>query len=447
MLISVLCFLFPMLCTLQAQTVDTSQDAILSGKCGKSPRILISTDIGGTDPYDNQSMLHLLMYSDKFDVEGLVSSPSFGQGSKEEILRMIDVYEKDFPLLRAHCEGLKTPGELREVCKQGRRGLAPLQGYDKPTEGSDWIVRCARRKDSRPLWVLVWGSLEDVAQALHDAPDIASRIRIYYIGGPNKKWGVNSYAYIAKNFPNLWMIENNASYRGLISDTKDDSHYHARYYDDCIKGEGNIGADFINYYKGVVKMGDTPSLLYMMNGDANNPEGESWGGSFEKTSRSSRRIVQLPTVNGTSANGLGKVSTDTVPVYSVVEFCFKGRKQDVPANTPCFTLLIDKQKWDGYYSGKGNYMVRYSPKQKAVLDYEISSTNGIVPSMKGTLVVDNTWPGKACKTDYKLGGNWWTDKADDNLFVGKWQGFATVEKHRQAVLDDWGKRLQWLKSK
>ena len=28
------------------------------------PRILISTDIGGTDPDDNQSMAHFLMYSD-----------------------------------------------------------------------------------------------------------------------------------------------------------------------------------------------------------------------------------------------------------------------------------------------------------------------------------------------------------------------------------------------
>jgi len=36
-------------------------------------RILVSTDIGGTDPDDNQSMTHLLMYSDKFSVEGLES--------------------------------------------------------------------------------------------------------------------------------------------------------------------------------------------------------------------------------------------------------------------------------------------------------------------------------------------------------------------------------------
>ena len=53
------------------------------------PRVLISTDIGGTDPDDNQSMAHLLMYSEMFDLEGLVSSPSFGDGNAREIFRMI----------------------------------------------------------------------------------------------------------------------------------------------------------------------------------------------------------------------------------------------------------------------------------------------------------------------------------------------------------------------
>jgi hypothetical protein len=59
-----------------------------------NPRILISTDIGGTDPDDNQSMAHFLIYSNMFDIEGLVSSPSYGRGSKGEILPMIGLYEK-----------------------------------------------------------------------------------------------------------------------------------------------------------------------------------------------------------------------------------------------------------------------------------------------------------------------------------------------------------------
>src|SRR5689334_15913154 len=132
-----------------SQAIDAQQPVPVK------PRILVSTDIGGTDPDDNQSMAHLLMYSDKFTIEGLVSSPSYGKGSKEEILRMIGLYEKDLPKLQKHQKGLATPDYLRSVIKQGRRGAAPFAGFTTATEGSDWIVKCARKKSAQPLWVLV----------------------------------------------------------------------------------------------------------------------------------------------------------------------------------------------------------------------------------------------------------------------------------------------------
>ena len=65
------------------------------------PRIIVSTDIGGTDPDDNQSMTHFLMYNSQFDIEGIISSASYGPGSKEEILRMIDIYEADYEKLKS----------------------------------------------------------------------------------------------------------------------------------------------------------------------------------------------------------------------------------------------------------------------------------------------------------------------------------------------------------
>src|SRR4028118_222675 len=136
------------------------------------PRILISTDIGGTDPDDNQSMIHFLMYSNMFNTEGLISSPSYGHGSKQNILEMIALYEKDLPQLQKHSEGFPSPEALRALCKQGRHGAAPYTGYTTATEGSDWIVKSARKKSSQPLWGLVWGGLDDLAQALPDAPGI-----------------------------------------------------------------------------------------------------------------------------------------------------------------------------------------------------------------------------------------------------------------------------------
>lgn len=92
------------------------------------PRIIVSTDIGGTDPDDNQSMTHFLMYNSQFDIEGIISSASYGPGSKEEILRMIDIYEADYEKLKKHDKDLLAPQELRKLCKQGRRGLASYKG-------------------------------------------------------------------------------------------------------------------------------------------------------------------------------------------------------------------------------------------------------------------------------------------------------------------------------
>lgn len=45
-------------------------------------------------------MAHFFMYSDLFDTEDIVSSPSYGAGNKEEILRMIGLYEQDLPRLK-----------------------------------------------------------------------------------------------------------------------------------------------------------------------------------------------------------------------------------------------------------------------------------------------------------------------------------------------------------
>ena len=208
------------------------------------PRVLISTDIGGTDPDDNQSLAHLLMYSEMFDLEGLVSSPSFGDGSTSEIFRMIDVYEQDLPKLKKHVKGLMKPKALRKLVKQGRTEELSPCGYGKSTEGSEWIVKQARKNDPRPLYVLVWGCLEDVAQALHDAPDIADKIRVYWIGGPNKKWGVNGYCYIIEHFPNLWMIENNTTYRAFIYDSKNRDKYNKGFFETFIKSSGNCEVQY-----------------------------------------------------------------------------------------------------------------------------------------------------------------------------------------------------------
>ena len=165
------------------------------GQAVVKPRVIVSTDIGGSDPDDFQSMVHYLMYADRFDTEGLVSSPP-GTERKEHIHEVINEYEKDYQNLVSHSLSFPLPDTLRAVTMQGAAEVSPSVGYSSATEGSDWIIRCADLEDPRPLWILVWGSITDVAQAVHDAPHIKSKIRVYYIGSWNTSQDPNARNYL-----------------------------------------------------------------------------------------------------------------------------------------------------------------------------------------------------------------------------------------------------------
>lgn len=182
----------------------------------RPPRVIVSSDIGGSDPDDFQSMVHLLLYADRLDLEGLISSP-WGAGRTSDIRKVIDLYSRDFANLKTWSPLYPTPAALHDLVKQGETETAPYQGHRRPTEGSNWIIARARRPDPRPLHVLVWGGIEDLAQALHDAPDITPKLRVFFIGGPNKKWSVDAYQYVTQHHPKLWLIESNDTYRGWFT--------------------------------------------------------------------------------------------------------------------------------------------------------------------------------------------------------------------------------------
>ena len=422
------------LCLIVVLSVISLSQCNNTGQAESKPRILISTDIGGTDPDDFQSMIHLLMYSDLFQIEGLISSP-FGDGQAKDLLDMIDLYEKDLELLRKHASDFPEPDYLRSLCKQGAKPAAPYKGYNVPTEGSEWIIKCARKESDQPLWVLVWGGIEDLAQALHDAPEITDRIRVYWIGGPNKKWSVNAYSYIAEFHPELWMIEANATYRGWFLDTESSADIsNEAFYDNYIQEAGAMGKAFKNYYKGHIKMGDTPSLAYVMNGDPEDPSSESWGGNFSPISRSARYLSD------------GNTSTaDTIVAYGVVEWRFKGQDLNIPQDSACFTLEISNQVWPGYYLGEGVYAVRYSSKKPETCTYVTASDIPELDGLTGQFVSIAPWPGSPGPDDYNLGSNWYTDRPEPELFFGTQQGAKTVSKHREEFLSDWASRWDWLK--
>lgn len=432
-------FVFAWLCWLMVSALAAflpAAHAQTGDGAREKPRVIVSTDIGGTDPDDFQSMIHYLMYADRFDTEGLISSP-YGPGRKQDILDIIDLYEKDYAGLKAHSPDFPEAAELRPLVKQGVIDMAPMKGWDEPTEGSRWIIQQARVEDSRPLWVLVWGGLEDLAQALHDAPDIAPRLRVYWIGGPNKKWSVNSYLYIVENFPGLLMIESNGTYLGWFTDTDLGEEWtNDGFFEHHIKDVGHMGTDFVNYYEGSIKMGDSPSVAHLLHGDPEAPGEPGWGGSFVPLNYSARRVFERNTT-----------LADTVPVYTVIEWVFKGPESDLEVGAPCLDIEIDEQHFDGYYLGEGTYLARFVPKNANTWSYRITSDIEGWETAEGQFVSAGAWPGPPHKDNITGLSTWWSDDPAEQHFVGQRQGAGTVARWRKQWLSDWAERWTWIQQK
>jgi hypothetical protein len=246
------------------------------------PDIIVSTDIGGSDPDDFQSMVHLLIYADTLKIKGLISSPPH-EGSIKDIEEAITAYESDYPKLNKLSENYPTPDYLRSVTKQGAFAIQQDSIPQELSEGAAWIIEKAKAS-KKPLYVLVWGSITDVAQAVHHDPLIKNTLRVYSIGSWNTRMDPKSRDYLYDNHPDLWWIESNTTFRGMyMGGYREGDYGNLSFVEKHVKGHGALGDLFYSKKKDI-KMGDTPSVLYFLNGDHNNPETDSWGGAYVRTS-------------------------------------------------------------------------------------------------------------------------------------------------------------------
>lgn len=397
------------------------------GATGARPRVIVSTDIGGTDFDDFQSLVHLLLYSDMIDLEGLIASPwGEGRDRKRHLLTLISVYERDYPNLRAWSTAYPTPDYLRSICYQGGSDLAGPQGWGTPTAGSNAIIAAARRNDDRPLWVLLWGGFEDLAQALHDAPDILPKLRVYMIGGPNKKWSINAYDYLAREHRNLWIIENNATYRGWFvggdqSGDLGNRSFVARH----VKGVGALG----DYFAGIapdIKMGDTPAFTYVLGAQPDRPDAGGWGGKFVRAWARPRVVFTAP-----------PSAADVVETFAVIDIVYP-RVAPAPSHA---TLHVDGQEFPGYADTDGAWHFLFSPKEAKIWSYRIASNHPGLDGQRGGFTSRMPAPELARHPAADL-PYWWTDDPAPEASEGQHQGARSVSRWRADFLRDFARRLQ-----
>jgi hypothetical protein len=268
----------------QASTVSTTRH-----------RVFVTTDAGGSDKDDMQSLIHLLLYSDQLDIVGLGSSAAMlGSGRVAAIHSVIAAYEADRAKLLTYSEGYPSADFLRSIVYEGSLTRQPEAGFSQSTRSSRAIVAAAKAASpGSPLYLLTWGSHGDVAQALHDDPTIAPNIRLISSGVDGQDPNAHRYL-LARWRGRIWWINGATSGRGIYAPPSGANTPDRFWPGPNASGHGMLGELFIACTQDLygdfdgaqrvdgLKMGDSFSVLYLIDPGRNpdDPTGRGWGGSY-----------------------------------------------------------------------------------------------------------------------------------------------------------------------
>ncbi len=283
-------------------------------------RVMVSSDfppcpVTNSDPDDVQSMVRFLLYSNEFDVEGLIASAgTFNMvANKTNVLAVLDTYHQVEERLRTYDSNYPTTDYLRSITYQGMGNEGPISiqwgcdkqpwseiiGSGRDSEGSNAIIAAADKPDPRPLYIGVWGGPREIAQAIWKVQNtrsqaeleaFISKLRVYLIACQDA-----THSWLMANFPELYIIESRSTYQGMFGvDNQAWAETH------IINNHGPLCAIYPPKAiagPGVIE-GDTPSFLYLLsaNRGINNPEDPtqpSWGGQYVKDGTTNHYIDGL----------------------------------------------------------------------------------------------------------------------------------------------------------
>lgn len=303
-------------------------EARQSGK----PRVLVLTDIEN-EPDDAQSLVRFLVYSNQWDIEGLVATTSVhlpDRVAPERIRRIVQAYGKVRGNLLLHEKGFPTAAKLLSLIRAGLPlyGLKGV-GEGKDSPGSQRLIEAVDRADDRPLWVLVWGGPNVLAQALwrverdrspEELARFVAKLRVYTISDQD-----DTGPWIRTRFPGLFYIASpgvhaGGAYHASTWSGISGDKFHGRFVgadfaivdnpwlDANVRAKGPLGAEYP--HTEFIMEGDTPSFLYLIDnglGSPEHPDWGSWGGRYEWYTPRTRKWFLQPETRPFWADGEDEV--------------------------------------------------------------------------------------------------------------------------------------------
>ena len=264
----------------------------LTAQINQKNRVIILSDIEA-DPDDTQSFVRLFLYSNSLDIKGIVATTSCWMQTRiapESIKKIINAYGKVQANLLRHETGFPDEASLLGLVRNG----LPLYGMKgvgdgKDSQGSELIIKELEAKDSRPLWVSVWGGANTLAQALYkmektkskdELKKLIAKLRVYTISDQD-----DSGVWMRNHFPDLFYIVSpgddygSATWSGINSFIKginNETISNSWIAKNIQVGHGPLGSVYPDVAWGVE--GDTPSFLNLIPNGLSNPEHPEWGG-------------------------------------------------------------------------------------------------------------------------------------------------------------------------
>jgi hypothetical protein len=187
-------------------------------------RLMILADMGN-EPDEEQQMVHMIMCSNEFDLEGLIAvtgkylRPESRDLYKQQLhpelfVNIINGYARVLDNLKKHASGWHDPAYLRSIVATGQNGYGIADvGEGKTSPGSELIINAVTRDDPRPVWLVVNAGSNTLAQALWDyrknhsraeLDKFVSKLRVFENGAQD-----NAGAWICSNFPKIHWIRSN----------------------------------------------------------------------------------------------------------------------------------------------------------------------------------------------------------------------------------------------